>query len=252
MMNTPHSRQTDMTTITFIAGGSKGLGHALVERCRTAGHLVREFSRSGHGTEHIRCDMAQPEQARAVFDQAFATVADDADVTAVNLVVNAATLAPFGELVTYPTSQLNQHLTINIQSTMQLMHSFMQAFQDKNCVKNLVYMSSGAARRAIPGLGIYSASKAFFERFTDTLAEEQQSQDHPVNCMIINPGVMNTDMQVEIRQQDEADFPMLPWWQELHEKGQLADPADIADITFRLFTQDGENGGYYSAQEYLK
>jgi benzil reductase ((S)-benzoin forming) len=240
-----------MTTITFIAGGSKGLGQALVQRCQQAGHQVREFSRSGQGAEHISCDMSQPEQARSVFAQAFAAAANETDIKTVNLVVNAATLAPFGELATYQTHEMDQHLTINIQSTMYLMHSFMQAFQDLDCSKTLTYLSSGAARRAIPGLGIYSASKAFFERFTDTLAEEQKHQDHPVKCMIINPGVMNTDMQVEIRQQDEADFPMLPWWQELHEKGQLADPADIAEVTFRLFTREGENGGYYSAQEYL-
>lgn len=241
-----------MTTITYIAGGSKGLGQALVQRCQQAGHQVSEFSRSGHGDAHISCDMSQPAQARAVFDQAFAAATNDARIKSLNLVVNAATLAPFGELATYQSHDMDQHLTINIQSTMHLMHSFMQAFQDLDCTKTLTYLSSGAARRAIPGLGIYSASKAFFERFTDTLAEEQNSQKHPVKCMIVNPGVMNTDMQVEIRQQNEADFPMLPWWQELYENGQLADPADIAEITFRLFTRDGENGGYYSAQEYLK
>jgi benzil reductase ((S)-benzoin forming) len=241
-----------MTTLTFIAGGSKGLGRALLERCRQAGHQVKEFSRSGQDSGHIDCDMSRPEQASAVFREQFRQAAADPVITDLHLVINAATLAPFGALAGYSDREIEQHLTINIHSTMLLMQAYMQAFQDKPISKSLCYISSGAARRAIPGLGLYSASKAFFERFTDTLAEEQASLPHPVKCLIINPGVMDTGMQVEIRQQNAADFPLLPWWQELYETGQLADPADIAEVAFDLLTERGENGGYYTAQEWLK
>ncbi|MFC3195747.1 SDR family NAD(P)-dependent oxidoreductase [Marinicella sediminis] len=240
-----------MTAITFIAGGSKGLGLAMLQRFQKAGHQVIEFSRSGDGKTHLNCDMSQPDEARQVFKSAFNNAAKDPELRSVNLIINAATLTPFGELAQYATAEMEQHLTINIHSTMTLLHEFMTAFQDRAIGKGLAYMSSGAARRAIPGLGIYSASKAFFERFIDTLATEQQSQSNPVKCLIINPGVMNTDMQAEIRQQHVDDFPMLPWWQELHDKGQLADPVDVAEVCYQLISESGENGGYYTAQEYL-
>ncbi len=101
------------------------------------------------------------------------------------------------------------------------------------------------------GTGRYSASKAFFERLIDTLSAEQASEQHPVQCMIINPGVMNTDMQAEIRSQDDKDFPMVGMWNEWHQQGKLADPKDIAGVCFRLITDEGKNGGYYTAQDYL-
>ncbi len=240
-----------MSSITFIAGGSKGLGQALCEQFQQANHQVFEFSRSGSGPHHIDCDFSQPEQASQIFQQCF-DQQKEANPQQVNLIINTAILAPFGGLAQAEAKQIKQHLAINIESTVALIQAFAASFQDSPANKTLAYISSGAARRAIAGLGLYSASKAFFERLVDTMAEEQRAQPQPIDCLVINPGVMNTGMQAEIRSQSEADFPMLPWWQSLYEQGQLADPDDIARICFDLITTSGENGGYYTAQQYLQ
>lgn len=238
-----------MSELTFVAGGSKGLGAELVQLFSQQGHRVFEFSRSGHGAAHIPCDFADTAKSQTAFDQAFA---NHSSSDGINLLINTATLAPFGPLSQAEPAVIQQHLAINVNSTLLLIRSFLAAYQDLDVSKTIAYISSGAARRAIPGLAVYSASKAFFERYIDTLATEQQDQAAPCRCLIINPGVMNTDMQAEIRAQDKADFPMVDLWQEFHQTGQLADPHDIATVCLRLLQGEGENGGYYTAQEWLE
>lgn len=240
-----------MTEKTFIAGGSKGLGAELVKVFSINNCQVNEFSRSGEVDGHIYCDFSDTESTAKVVKNQFSLVNQN-QTNKINLIINTATLAPFGSLTDASAETVKQHLAINIESTVVLLQTFLIAFQNHPADKTIAYISSGAARRAIPGLAMYSASKAFFERFIDTLAVEQSSQPQPIDCMVINPGVMNTGMQEEIRAQDPKDFPMVDMWNELHKQGKLANPKDIADICYRLINEEGKNGGYYTAQDYLK
>lgn len=239
-----------MNDLTYIAGGSKGLGAELLKTFTYQGQQVIEFSRSGEGAGHLACDFNDVIATERTIKNAFNSVAAN-DINHINLIINTATLPPFGAIAEADPEVIKQHLAINIESTVTLVQHFLQAFQQHPAEKTMAYISSGAARRAIPGLAMYSASKAFFERLIDTLGEEQNREQHPIKCMIINPGVMNTGMQTEIRSQNVDDFPMVEMWNDLYEQGQLADPKDIAQICYRLISAEGENRGYYTAQDYL-
>ncbi len=240
-----------MKQLTFIAGGSKGLGAELVKVFNQENHQVLEFSRSGKGSAHVKVDFNQPDEAYKIFKQTFFK-SESQTWQNINLIVNTAVLPPFGSMLQAEEKTILQHININITATILLLKAFITSFQKVSCKKTITYISSGAARRDIPGLAMYSASKAFFERFIDTTATEQKSCEHPIDCMIINPGVMDTGMQVEIRAQNKADFPMVDMWQELHEQGQLAKPEDMAQICFNIITQTGKNAGYYTAQDFLR
>jgi benzil reductase ((S)-benzoin forming) len=239
-----------MHAMTFIAGGSKGLGAALVQTFQNNNHQVLEFSRSGTGQAHVDCDFSDIKSSTATFKQTFEPVSQQ-PLGKINLIINTAVLAPFGSLLQADDYAIQNHININITSTTMLIQAFIQAFQNVPGKKTMTYISSGAARRDIPGLAMYSASKAFFERFIDTTATEQNDCVHPIDCIIINPGVMDTGMQAEIRSQNKDDFPMVDMWHDFHQKGQLVDPKDIATVCQNLIINTGENGGYYVAQDYL-
>ena len=238
-----------MTAITIIAGGSTGLGAALVDKFNQNQHQVHEFSRSGSGPGHIDCDFSHVDQSQQLFQRFFSGLTDFDEI---NLVINTATLAPFGGIGDADLDVIEQHLAINVQTTTLLIQSFLATFSQIEALKTITYISSGAARRPIPGLALYSASKAFFERLIDTISAEQQEQPHPFKCLVINPGVMDTGMQQEIRSQDEADFPLVGMWQEWHEAGQLAQPEDIARVCYELITEKADHGDYCVAQDWLK
>ena len=239
-----------MTDLTFIAGGSKGLGAELVSKFISQDHQVIEFSRSGSGDNHTDCDFSDTAATRQIVESTFNKAKQDQFFN-INLIINTATLPPFGSIAKADPKTVKQHLAINIESTVALIQTFLKAYQHHPANKTMTYISSGAARRAIPGLGLYSASKAFFERLIDTLATEQANEQHPIDCLIINPGVMNTGMQTEIRAQNADDFPLVGMWNDWYEQGKLADPKDIAAICYQLISGEGENGGYYLAQDYL-
>lgn len=235
-----------MKTTTIILGGSKGLGKALVQQAQQVGHQVIECSRSGHGSAHHDFDLADVAEVATQAKVIFEGVESDE----IHLIINAAILAPFGHLAEQKNQDIKQHIDVNIQGTLQFLHAFVEAFQSQEGEKTITYISSGAANRAIPGLALYSASKAFFERYIDTLAEEQQAWPHPFRCLIVNPGVMHTEMQAEIREQTAHDFPMVDWWQTLYKENKLADPADIAMVCMELIKSN--QSGYFVAQDLLK
>lgn len=230
--------------ITFIAGGSKGLGLAIYQQLREAGHTLVEFSRSGDHLGHLDCNFAKPEKAINVFKTAFNEKYDKAGH--INLIINTATLEPFGPIQRAAAKSIKEHIAINVESVTHLVRLFTRAYQDHPAKKTLSYVSSGAANRAIPGMGMYSATKAYGERLIDTFREEQKEQSQPIQTMIFNPGVMDTDMQTTIRAQKKKDFPLRDHWQKLYENDELAEPETIAE--FIIDRINNPDPGYHKAQ----
>lgn len=83
-------------------------------------------------------------------------------------------------------------------------------------------LSSGAASRAYTAWGAYGASKAVLNHLVKTLAAEEPN----VTSVAIRPGVVDTDMQRELREahlheMDESDSKKFT---ELHTSGKLVSP----------------------------
>lgn len=232
------------STTTLILGGSKGLGQQLVQQSQAAGHQVYEMSRSGSGQHHVDLDLAQVDPTQVEH------ILSEIESDAIHLIINAAVLAPFGHLAEQDPTDISKHIDVNIQGTLRFLSAFVTRFQSSPAEKTITYLSSGAARRAIPGMALYCASKAFFERYFETFADEQEAWPHPFRCLVVNPGVMHTDMQSEIRQQSAHDFPMVDWWHTLHKENKLADPADIAAVCWELINTG--QSGHFIAQELMK
>jgi benzil reductase ((S)-benzoin forming) len=69
-------------------------------------------------------------------------------------------------------------------------------------------VSSGAARTVYPGWAAYCSGKAAVDQLTRVVAAEEA--DAGLRALAVAPGVVDTDMQAEIRATPEADFPALP------------------------------------------
>ncbi|WP_154223441.1 SDR family NAD(P)-dependent oxidoreductase [Marinicella rhabdoformis] len=240
-----------MKPLIFIAGGSQGLGKAMCEKYLSENWDVIELSRSGTSSHSINCDFANVSQSNETFRQLFNRYKTE-NRPEIQLIINTASLSPFGNIGDTDVEAISKHLNININSAMMLVHQFTHAFQTHQAKKTLGYISSGAARRPIEGMALYCASKAALEHFTLTFNQEQQRQDHPINAMVINPGVMDTGMQSDIRQQSEADFPLVNQWRDLHANNQLADAKTVAEICHQLMNNPLTETPYHVAQSYLK
>jgi benzil reductase ((S)-benzoin forming) len=93
----------------------------------------------------------------------------------------------------------------------------------------VLFISSGAARRTIGGLAVYSATKRGAEQFFEVLAAQYADDPH-VRVVNVDPGSVDTDMQAQLRTDARCDvyFPAGGLFVGMHERGELVGSSDAA------------------------
>jgi benzil reductase ((S)-benzoin forming) len=61
------------------------------------------------------------------------------------------------------------------------------------------------------------------------IVEEQKNKENPISAFAIAPGVVDTNMQLQIRSTDIQDFEFKPKFIDLYEEGKLYKPEDVAE-----------------------
>lgn len=230
--------------LALITGGSRGLGAALVDIHLQSGWEVREFSRSGTSAIHRDLDLA----SFASIQQAIITVQQEfAGVRLEELLIihNAGSLGAMKLTDRLSATEIHQHLISNLLSPVELLCGLIAHFQPYPCRKSLINISSGAALRGYPGWSLYCTAKAGIENFINTVAEEQKLAAYPFRAINFHPGKMDTNMQVQIRATDKAEFPLQPRFVEAFEKGELLAPTRVASILKALQEREELVSGHY-------
>ncbi|NAV73955.1 SDR family NAD(P)-dependent oxidoreductase, partial [Salmonella sp. zj-f60] len=84
-----------------------------------------------------------------------------------------------------------------------------------------VFLGSGAAEHHIPGMGIYGVAKAAEEYLARQLALEVPE----VTCFIYRPGIVETDMQRQLREAEGGGATALrPLFQGYKAQGRVLSP----------------------------
>ena len=231
--------------LSLITGGSRGLGRALSHTFEKEGFDVYDFSRSGTSERHVLTDFSSPVGAATIIENKLSDLAKN-DYSDIVLINNAGTLDPIGPIAEFDPDSWIDNININLNSAIIASGMFIKYFQNHACQKTIATISSGAAIRAKHGWSLYCAAKAGLDHFCRTLAMEQSTQKHPVDVILIDPGVMDTDMQAKIRSTDEALFPDLERFINMKESGELLEPETVAQKIYEILSGDIENGAKYS------
>ncbi len=233
--------------LAIVTGGSRGLGGALCDLYREQGWRVVEFSRSAPHPFSVELDLSDVRKVTEVFTREFESLAG-LDVSEVVAVSNASLLGPVGPVERSTPEDIIGHLHANVVSAILFARAFAGAFQDHTCPKTFVNISSGAASRGLAGWSLYCASKAALENYVRAVALEQEDRPHPIRAISVNPGVMDTVMQEEVRTSRPEDFPEVERYDRLHREGQLAAPSTTASRVVELVESRPRPGEVYSAQ----
>lgn len=235
--------------LALITGGSRGLGAALCAHYAAQGWRVLEFSRSAGTAHSVKTDFADPVAAGAAIDAALAPLAAGG-FDEILAIANAARIGPVGLAGGLEPAAVAEHFAVNLASAAVFAGRVLRHFQSHACPKTLVNISSGAAIRPIRGWSLYGASKAGMEHFVRMLDDEQAAQPHPFSVISVSPGVMDTQMQAEIRDSRVEDFPDLDYFVGLQRGGNLRKPVDVAARVARIVAARVPGGGRYDVADY--
>lgn len=236
--------------LALITGGSKGLGKGLVDIFLENCWEVREFSRSGHSPQHVSCDFSDAEKSATVLNNSFLALNAE-KWSEIVLINNAGMLHPIGPINLYEPKDWHINLQVNINACVMATGLFMQHFGERDVPKQVANISSGAATTAYFGWSLYCASKAAMESFTACVAIEQAQQVNPVTTYVVIPGVIDTQMQDQIRAQDEKQFQELNKFLQLKLDNQLQAPEKVAKAIYKITQSMPQGGNKYDVRDYF-
>ncbi len=148
--------------------------------------------------------------------------------TAAVLINNAGIIGRVGSLTESDAEGIAAVLRVNLEAPMLLTAAFLRATRAWAIDKRVLNISSGAAQRPIAGWASYCASKAGLDMFTRTTVQDEALLDNPARLVSLAPGVIDTDMQAQLRASDAAGFPDHARFVGFHSAGELVSPDEAA------------------------
>ena len=215
-----------------VTGHSRGLGAAITNALLARAIAVLGLARRPHPDlaaaypqtlREVAIDLADA-AALAHWLDSGALRAWLADAGTVLLINNAGTIGPVGALSVQDTAGIARAVALNVGAPMVLAAA-VAAGVPAPIERRIVHLSSGAARRAIAGWSIYCATKAALDHHARTVAEEAVPG---LRICSLAPGVIDTDMQAEVRSSAPENFPLHAQFVEMKRSGALVSPADCA------------------------
>jgi benzil reductase ((S)-benzoin forming) len=221
-----------MDTLVIVTGGSAGLGRALLAAAPPGARRV-DVSRSGPGdgpeladVHHLAADLAAPASWEAVGCD-LAELIGEGSWGRISVLHSAGTLDPIGFAGEVDGVAYTRNVLLNSAAGQVLGHHVLAAMRGLDVRRELVLLSSGAARTAYPGWSSYGAGKAATDQWVRAVGAEQAERGG-VRVLAVAPGVVATAMQATIRDTDARDFPPVARFRQLHEQDQLEDADDVA------------------------
>jgi 3-oxoacyl-[acyl-carrier protein] reductase len=187
--------------VALITGAGRGIGREIACRLALDGatvvvhysnsesgaqETVKRIQRSGGEAFAYRADIARHEDVVALF------AAIDAAPGRVDIVVNSAGVSAGGSLTEVNEKQLEWMLGVNLRGPLFVASEAAKRLGPGGRIVNL---SSSLAEFPLAGSGIYSATKAAIQSFTESWARELGSKGVTVNTVIpgaTSPGMMDS------------------------------------------------------------
>ena len=229
-----------MTQHLFIlTGASRGMGLAMARQLAQPSNTVLCISRSVNETLVVQAkqaganllqwtqDLALGARTSARLEQWLREQPGSSFVSA-TLINNAGVIPRIGPLSEADADDLSHALRVGLEAPMQLTSAFLRATVKWPAQRRVLNISSGLGRRAMASQAGYCAAKAGMDHFTRCLALEEALKTNGAKVCSLAPGVVDTDMQEQLRSADSTAFPDQSSFLNLKTSGSLTSPEDAA------------------------
>lgn len=213
--------------VFYITGTSSGIGKALAEQAlQIEDSIVYGFSRSCSieqpNYKHTKIDLSNTQEVLNI------NFAKHSDAYKVVLINNAGVIGDVKPIGKQSNESIVDVFNLNTICPAILSNKFIQTYNEKNISKVIVNISSGAARHPIESWAPYCASKAALDMFSQVMQAESGYDSKNLKIFSIAPGIVDTNMQEQIRSTILEDFPHLDKFKGYKTKGQLTSAESVA------------------------
>ncbi|CAL2076053.1 Benzil reductase ((S)-benzoin forming) [Tenacibaculum sp. 190524A02b] len=226
--------------IVIITGASKGIGKALAEKYASENYKVYSLARSIvdlQNVTQISIDLNNSKETKLKFKMLLDEIKKQS-ITSITLINNAGRLGTISNIENIDSEDILKTIQVNTATPTILCSLFIKLTQELKSIKKIINISSGAAIKAYEGWSIYCTTKAALDMLTRAIAAEQQYKKNGIHCISLYPGVVDTDMQMQIRSTDIKDFKNLQRFIDLKENNQLYSPEFVANTIYEIDTKN--------------
>jgi len=211
--------------IFIITGTTRGLGEAFVSAIiENSQDTIVSVSRSLTDEQKeyepgrfkfIECDLTEQNIASKI--ELFNNYIAEEEIIFIS---NASLIAPVSRVGTFDDNKINDLVLVNVKAPITICNFLLNKFNDRKIT--VINISSGASTKPIACWSLYCSTKAAMSMFIEVM-----TQEYPEHRFYnIDPGIMDTDMQLTIR---NSEFNRLEEFKKYKENGLLKSPRVIAD-----------------------
>ena len=228
--------------VALVTGAARGIGAAIAERLAADGAsvainyatskedaeaLAERIRGNGGKAKAIQADIGNPSQAKAFVDAAVK------EFGRLDILVNNAGQFHIGPIGTVDEADVRSQFAVNVDGPIFATQAAASHFSTEG--GRVINVSSIAATHSLPGLSVYSATKAALDALTRVWAAELGPRGVTVNA--VAPGLVDTAMLKAATPRmggEEAVKGMVA----RTPLGRLGTPSDIADVVAFLASPD--------------
>ena len=245
--------------VAFITGGASGMGLAMARSFAAAGMKVAIADVEQDALARVKAEFNASNAEVitlqvGVTDRAAMEAAADATEAAfdkVHVLVNNAGVAVGGSLDQMSYEDWDWVMGVNLDGVVNGLQAFVQRIKAHGEGGHVVNTASLAGHFAIPGLGVYTATKYAVVGISETLRADLKQ--HDIGVSVLCPGVVNTNIFDSGRNrpshlQGETDTAKMVLSEDVAEPereqrmaemmAQALDPAVVGDMVLHSIQED--------------
>ncbi len=242
--------------LVILTGASRGLGAAMAEQLLNADTVMLCLSRGRHPTLSARAAAVTAQLEEWPRDLADSIdVADEVEswlntfdahrFDQALLINNAGVISTVGPSDGCTSVELASALRVGLEAAILLTATFLRATSGWHADRRVLNISSGLGRRAMAGSAIYGVAKAGMDHYSRVVAldeahraETAGDKSRAARIVSLAPGVIDTDMQAQLRTSASAGFPSKAHFEQLHAQGQLVSAEETARRVLAYLARD--------------
>jgi len=225
--------------VALVTGAARGIGAAIAERLAADGAsvainyatskedaeaLAERIRGNGGKAKAIHADIGNPSQAKAFVGAAVK------EFGRLDILVNNAGKFHIGPIGTVDEADVRSQFAVNVDGPIFATQAAASNFSTEG--GRVINVSSIAATHSLPGLSVYSATKATLDALTRVWAAALGPKGVTVNA--VSPGPVDTEMFRSADYDENAKNFLIS----RTPLGRIGTPSDIADVVAFLASPD--------------